>query len=317
MKNERWIAVDNEKKDKIIMIVNGQPIEMCPKTLNMCNKRAQRMVTALKTQSLEKVHTMRLFWGDVVMLNIITNQLLQKVDSRSLARVLKPTNSLEEDLEEYRETRKSRVEKLKDTLIIANDSTLPLDYSRELEKYFYDTAPEEDEAELEVEKIAVPEIKTVEKEEAKEKKKPQNNMQKRDKKITAPVQKSSATRNRSIYRSDDSEEEVDFSLFAQSEKPQTLPHKKDKPIVEKPQNAQQKALDKPDIKPVKNTFDVAENPNECDITSLFETKKATDVPEDKKESKEKETVPPTKNEFERNQESFTSFGSLDLDSLFN
>lgn len=309
--------MDNEKKDKIIMIVNGQPIEMCPKTLNMCNKRAQRMVTSLKTQSLEKVHTMRLFWGDVVMLNIITNQLLQKVDSRSLARVLKPTNSLEEDLEEYRETRKSKVEKLKDTLIIANDSTLPLDYSRELEKYFYDTTPDEDEEESVIEKVEVPETKTVEKEEPEEKKKTQNNMQKRDKKIVAPVQKSSSTRNKSIYRPDDSEEEIDFSVFSQPQKNlDPAPSSKITPMKEKPKNTPQKALNKPKIEPQESTANITEETSgECDITSLFETKKTTDIVEEK-EIKETQPIQPIKNEFERHQESFTSFGALDLDSLF-
>ena len=309
--------MDNEKKDKIIMIVNGQPIEMCPKTLNMCNKRAQRMITSLKTQSLEKVHTMRLFWGDVVMLNIITNQLLQKVDSRSLARVLKPTNSLEEDLEEYRETRKSKVEKLKDTLIIANDSTLPLDYSRELEKYFYDTTPDEDEEELVVEKVEVPETKTVEKEEPEEKKKTQNNMQKRDKKIVAPVQKSSSARNKSIYRPDASEEEIDFSVFSQPQKNlDPAPSSKMTPIKEKPKNTPQKASNKPKIEPQESTTNITEETSdECDITSLFETKKTTDIVEEK-EIKETQPTQPIKNEFERHQESFTSFGTLDLDSLF-
>ena len=125
------------------MIVNGQPVEMCPKTLNMCNKRAQRMITALKTQSMEKVHTMRLFWGDIVMLNIITNQLLQKVDNRSLSRVLKPTESLQADLDEYKATRQQKADRLRDALITAMDDTLPLDYSRELEKYFYEDGQHE------------------------------------------------------------------------------------------------------------------------------------------------------------------------------
>lgn len=317
--------MDNEKKEKLIMIVNGQPIEMCPKTLNMCNKRAQKMITKLKTQSLEKVHTMRLFWGDVVMLNIITNQLLQKVDSHSLARVLKPTESLQADLDEYKKVRNQKVERMRDTLIIAMDDTLPLDYSRELEKYFYETPLiEEGTEELTIDKIAVPKEPKPEENtekisnEPKQPTKNKNNMQKRDKKIVAPVQKGSAIRNKSIYRSDDAEEEVDFSIFSQpQQKPDatTIPEKNAE-VTKKTQSTPQKVTNKPKIEPQKSIANVVtENVDECDITSLFETKKTTNTTEEK-ETKETQPTQPVKNEFERHQESFTSFGSLDLDSLF-
>lgn len=308
MSNEK-----NYKNETIFMIVNGQPIEMCPKTLNMCNKRAQKMITALKSQSLEKVHTMRLFWGDVIMLNIITNQLLQKVDSRSLSRVLKPVNSLEEDLEEYRETRKAKVEKLKDALVVANDSTLPLDYSRELEKYFHDTPVEEDTEELTIEKITTPTIKTNDDEQ--KKKKPQSNIQKRDKKVSTPVQKSSTLRNKNIYRSDDSEEEVDFSTFSQNLKSDSAKSSQNTTKPEKTQEiTPKKESNEPDIKQKQKPFNdiIIEENEELNIDLLFETKKSANENEDNKKSEEH----PNKNEFEKHQEAFTSFGSLDLDSLF-
>lgn len=141
--------MDNlDNKQKIIMIVNGQPIEMCLKTLKVSNKRSQKLITSLKRKSMEQAHTMRLFWGDVIMLNIITNQLLQKVDSKSLSRILKPVESLQADLDEYRENRKDVAKKLKDVLIVAHNDTLPLDYSHELEKYYkskFKSEAEEDE----------------------------------------------------------------------------------------------------------------------------------------------------------------------------
>lgn len=139
---------DSNSKQKIIMVVNGQPIEMCLKTLKLCNKRSQNLITSLKRKSLEQAHTMRLFWGDIIMLNIITNQMLQKVDSKSLSRILKPVESLQADLDEYRETRNDVAGKLKDVLIIARNDTLPLDYSHELEKYYkskFKSESEEDE----------------------------------------------------------------------------------------------------------------------------------------------------------------------------
>ena len=139
---------NSDNTQKIIMIVNGQPIEMCLKTLKLCNKRSQNLITSLKRKSMEQAHTMRLFWGDIIMLNIITNQLLQKVDSKSLSRILKPVESLQADLDEYRENRKDVANKLKDVIIVANNDTLPLDYSHELEKYYkskFKSEAEEDE----------------------------------------------------------------------------------------------------------------------------------------------------------------------------
>lgn len=314
--------MDNEKKEKIIMIVNGQPIEMCPKTLNMCNKRAQRMITALKTQSMEKVHTMRLFWGDVVMLNIITNQLLQKVDNRSLSRVLKPTESLQADLDEYKATRQQKADRLRDALITAMDDTLPLDYSRELEKYFYETPlVEEHTEELTIDKITIPnketfDEKTIKNHQVQQDKNTKNNIQQRDKKVAMPTQKKPTTRNKNIYRSDDSEEEVDFSISIKSQKTSDTTYiHKEKSITESAEKSKktEKVLKEPDISFSQNTYSTITNDtNEEDISTLFETKKSTDTAEEKV----LKNTQPVKNEFERNQESFTSFGSIDLDSLF-
>ena len=314
--------MDNEKKEKIIMIVNGQPIEMCPKTLNMCNKRAQRMITALKTQSMEKVHTMRLFWGDVVMLNIITNQLLQKVDNRSLSRVLKPTESLQADLDEYKATRQQKADRLRDALITAMDDTLPLDYSRELEKYFYETPlVEEHTEELTIDKITIPnketfDEKTIKNHQVQQDKNTKNNIQQRDKKVAMPTQKKPTTKNKNIYRSDDSEEEVDFSISIKSQKTSDTTYiHKEKSITENAEKSKktEKVLKEPDISFSQNTYSTITNDtNEEDISTLFETKKSTDTAEEKV----LKNTQPVKNEFERNQESFTSFGSIDLDSLF-
>ena len=67
------------KNEKIIMVVNGEEIEVCTKTLVVCNKRMQYMLKQLKQNSMESTRTLRLFWGDIIMLNILTNQLLQKL----------------------------------------------------------------------------------------------------------------------------------------------------------------------------------------------------------------------------------------------
>ena len=135
---------DKQKQEKIIMMVNGEPIDMCPRTLSLCNKRMQALLQKLKVESREKTHTLRFYWGDVIMLNIITNQMLQHVDARALGRIVKPVNSIKEDLEEYQTEREKRIEKLRDVIITANDDKLPLDYSRELEKYYREEISAED-----------------------------------------------------------------------------------------------------------------------------------------------------------------------------
>ena len=120
---------DNQKTDreKMIMVVNGEEIEMCTNTLYLCNKRAQNVLTNLKRDSMETTHTLRLYWGDVVMLNIITNQMLQQVNTKTLARILRPTPSIKQDLDDYRAERRGTKERLEKALVIANDSELPLD----------------------------------------------------------------------------------------------------------------------------------------------------------------------------------------------
>ena len=328
--------MENENKDKLYMIVNGEPIEMCPKTLNLCNKRAQNMITSLKKQSLEKVHTMRLFWGDVVMLNIITNQLLQKVDSRSLARVLKPVTTLQEDLDEYREVRKNKIENLKNALITANDDTLPLDYSRELEKY-YRTTVDEEEVDLDIDKLQIPpeinkpapsttDVPTKEEESStKEKDKISENSQKKGMNKQQDEKKSGKTstvKNKNIYRSDDNEEVVDFSFKPVSNGSKEIPNQKQTDKSKKKSNGYNINSEKSSSS--KETSQTIENssPNSQQKTTnaspatagnfgdLFENKKI-------ESGNNKQETQSTKTELEKHQEAFTSYGSLDLDSLFN
>lgn len=142
----------DKKPEKVILVINGEPIEVCATSLAISTKKAKKVLGYLKRQSREKAHTLRFFWTDIIMINIITNQLLQTIDTATLKRMIKPVSSLEEDLLEYREDHKKKVDRLRDTIIAANDNDLPLDYSRELEKYFktneVDTS-EEDENKIE------------------------------------------------------------------------------------------------------------------------------------------------------------------------
>ena len=258
--------LNNEKKpESIIMIVNGQPVEVCLRTLNVCNKRAQNFLRYLKKQSLEKVHTMRFFWGDVIMLNMLTNQLLQKVNYKSLSRVLKPTVSLKDDLEEYREHRKVQVENLKDALIMANDKMLPLDYSRELEKYYKKvTADEDTEKEKELTSAIISSSKDN-----------QNKINNNSKKTTS-LKKDTETL--SISEKENMVNEVIKENVSESK--------------------QQLDTNEENVSFDNNNFETETTKIDIDFSNI--PKSTEDV----------------KSEFEKSKESFTSFGTMDISSLF-
>lgn len=298
---------------KVIMIVNGQPIEVCLKTLILSNKQAQNVLTSLKKQSLQDIHTLRLYWGDVIMLNIITNQLLQKIDSRNLARILKPVNTLEEDLEEYRIEHGKQIVNLKDALIKAQDTSLPLDYSRELEKYYKDEYIDRDKKDENEFKDVVKEINstiqpnnneedkavssnnTQNPEKSLKNKKKENSADDKNKPKTNFVdgaskkQKPKTTetpQKRATYKKDSDEEVIDFlSLFGGQIK------------------EEEKSV--PDSKPIENFLSL----------ETSKTNKKTDV-SDKDDNNEKQSNQ-TKTEFSAAQEAFTNYNSLDLDKLFD
>jgi hypothetical protein len=256
--------LNNEKKpESIIMIVNGQPVEVCLRTLNVCNKRAQNFLRYLKKQSLEKVHTMRFFWGDVIMLNMLTNQLLQKVNYKSLSRVLKPTVSLKDDLEEYREHRKVQVENLKDALIMANDKMLPLDYSRELEKYYKKVSVDED--------------------------------AEKEKELTSAILSSSKDKH--------SEENSKTELVSEQNTTSHLSMSQEDMIDEVIKEKIVKPKYETDINEEDIDFDKTQNNN--DITKENVTYASTP-----------QTFEDVKSEFEKSKESFASFGTMDISSLF-
>lgn len=273
--NENNKKENNESPDKLIMIVNGQPIEMCPRTLSLCNKRAQRMMGALKAQSLANVKTLRFFWGDVVMLNILTNQLLQKVDPRSLSRVLKPTNSLQEDLDEYRASHKDKIIKMRDALIIANDSTLPLDYSRELEKYYKKV--EEDTPDLSIDTLIKPESTNSE----------DAQQDSDNKQLTVDIGDAKITNVVVPTFKDNDENEIDVAALFQSPA----------------STADVESINLPHIE------ESEKKPTPC---SNKEGEALAEM-----SPKNNEEKPESKDELSQHQQSFASYSSIDLDSLFS
>lgn len=287
--------------DKVIMVVNGEEIEMCAKTLYVCNARAQSLLRKLKMSSMETTHTMRFYWGDVIMLNIITNQMLQKIEPRVLARVMRPTKSISQDLADYREERKGTAERLRDTIIMANDKDLPLDYSRELEKYYKEanedssetteeeTAPVEEKnniAEIENKNAEVP-IASIEKEKTPERRK----ATKKEKNIPEPI----FHETHHMYAEDSEEESVDFSGNHSSTEKKSTPQVPNKKEENKKKNTAKNKAQNTKTTPIDDVKSTDDNPSQN-----------ADSKVDKKAE-----------ELQKNKEAFTTYGEINLDALFN
>ena len=296
------------------MMVNGQPIEMCAKTLMLCNQRCQKLLNNLKKQSLDDAHTFRIFWGDVIMLNILTNQLLQKVPAKTLARIVKPIDSLQDDLQEYRDDRKKKTERLKNALIVANDPLLPLDYSRELEKYYKDDfSNDSNEEDIEgtsvaetTQKSKVSDIQIDETKISQTNLPPKKDTPKKDIPQKTVSQKQNIVTSKqpqNLYRQDDDEEVVDFGFISPTPPPQ---HKAKE---DKKENTNPKTPTIPQEKT--NNAPIISSPQE----------EAPIVPESNEEQfipqEEKPIPPPAPNEFQKNIEAFTQYESMDFDSLFS
>jgi len=77
------------------LMINKWDVELCAKTLNVSRKRVERYLNALMRTALRDHHSLRMFWSDVIMLNLITNKLLKQADPRTIERILKPVEDKE------------------------------------------------------------------------------------------------------------------------------------------------------------------------------------------------------------------------------
>lgn len=83
---------EENKKEKCSywIVVNGQDIEVDAATLLVSEKRVKRYIDKLKRLSFEKTGSLRGFWGDIIMFNVVTNKLLKTADPFKLERMLHP-----------------------------------------------------------------------------------------------------------------------------------------------------------------------------------------------------------------------------------
>lgn len=75
------------------VMLNKWDVELCAKTLNISRKRTERYLNALMKTVHREHGSMRFFWADVIMLNLITTKLLKTVDPRTIEKLLAPKNT--------------------------------------------------------------------------------------------------------------------------------------------------------------------------------------------------------------------------------
>lgn len=72
------------------VMLNKWDVELCARTLNISRKRTERYLKALMNKVIKEHGSLRFFWSDVIMMNIITNKLLKAADPREIERILAP-----------------------------------------------------------------------------------------------------------------------------------------------------------------------------------------------------------------------------------
>lgn len=76
------------------IMLNKWDVELCAKTLNVSRRRVERYLNALMKTAVLDNKSLRLFWSDVIMLNIITNKLLKTVDPQTIEKILSPVDEV-------------------------------------------------------------------------------------------------------------------------------------------------------------------------------------------------------------------------------
>lgn len=72
------------------MMINKWDVELCAKTLNVSKRRVERYLSALMRAAVRDHKSLRIFWSDVIMLNLITNKLLKQADPKTIEKILSP-----------------------------------------------------------------------------------------------------------------------------------------------------------------------------------------------------------------------------------
>ena len=74
------------------IMLNKWDVELCAKTLNVSKRRVGRYLNALMKTVLRDHSSLRMFWSDVIMLNLITNKPLKSADPQTIEKILSPVD---------------------------------------------------------------------------------------------------------------------------------------------------------------------------------------------------------------------------------
>lgn len=77
------------------LMLNKWDVDLCAKTLNVSRRRVEKYLNALMRTTARDHHSLRMFWSDVIMLNLITNKLLKQADPQMIEKILSPVASAE------------------------------------------------------------------------------------------------------------------------------------------------------------------------------------------------------------------------------
>lgn len=77
------------------IMLNKWDVELCAKTLNVSRRRVERYLNALMKTAIRDHKSLRFFWSDVIMLNLITNKLLKTADPQTIEKILSPVDDKE------------------------------------------------------------------------------------------------------------------------------------------------------------------------------------------------------------------------------
>ena len=74
------------------IMLNKWDVDLCAKTLNVSRRRVERYLNALMKTAIRDHKSLRMFWSDVIMLNLITNKLLKSADPQTIEKILSPVD---------------------------------------------------------------------------------------------------------------------------------------------------------------------------------------------------------------------------------
>lgn len=77
------------------IMLNKWDVDLCAKTLNVSRRRVERYLNALMKTAIRDHKSLRMFWSDVIMLNLVTNKLLKSADPQTIERILSPVGDKE------------------------------------------------------------------------------------------------------------------------------------------------------------------------------------------------------------------------------